>query len=46
MSYLQTHFWKGGTEEQYQSMLKAVHPPRDFQTGRWRTSRGRLTAGI
>lgn len=26
MAYLQTHFWAGGTEEQYQSMLKAVHP--------------------
>lgn len=27
MAYLQTHFWPGGTEEQYQSMLTAVHPP-------------------
>ena len=26
MAYLQTHFWPGGTEEQYEAMLKAVHP--------------------
>ena len=26
MAYLMTHFWPGGTEEQYQSMLAAVHP--------------------
>src|ERR1700734_971184 len=33
MAYLQTHFWKGGTEEQYQSMLKAVHPPEHLPDG-------------
>ena len=26
MSYLQIHFWPGGTEEQYRAVLKAVHP--------------------
>ena len=33
MSYLQTHFWKGGTEEQYRSMLKAVHPAQGLPDG-------------
>ena len=33
MSYLQTHFWKDGTEEQYQSMLKAVHPAEGLPSG-------------
>jgi len=33
MPYLQTHFWKGGTEEQYQSMLKAVHPAQGLPDG-------------
>jgi hypothetical protein len=26
MAHLQTHFWPGGTEEQYQAMLATVHP--------------------
>ena len=26
MSYLQVHFWPGGTEEQYQAMIKVLHP--------------------
>ena len=26
MSYLQVHFWPGGTEEQYQAMVKVLHP--------------------
>jgi hypothetical protein len=26
MAYLQTHFWRDGTEEQYQSMLTVLHP--------------------
>ena len=33
MTYLQTHFWKDGTEEEYQSMLKAVHPPKGLPDG-------------
>ena len=33
MAYLQTHFWSGGTEEQYQSMLKAVHPAEGLPVG-------------
>jgi hypothetical protein len=26
VSYLQVHFWPGGTEEQYQAMIKVLHP--------------------
>ena len=33
MTFLQTHFWAGGTEEQYQAMLKAVHPVRGLPEG-------------
>ena len=33
MTYLQTHFWPGGTEEQYQTMLTAVHPPEGLPEG-------------
>jgi selenophosphate synthase len=33
MTYLQTHFWPGGTEEQYRAMLKAVHPSTGLPEG-------------
>ena len=33
MSYLQTHFWPGGTEEQYRAVLKAVHPESGLPEG-------------
>ena len=26
MAYLMTHFWPGGTEDQYHAMLPVVHP--------------------
>jgi hypothetical protein len=26
MAYLMTHFWPGGTEDQYRAMLAVVHP--------------------
>jgi selenophosphate synthase len=26
VSYLQVHFWPGGTEAQYQAMIKVLHP--------------------
>jgi selenophosphate synthase len=26
MAYLMTHFWPGGTEDQYRAMVAAVHP--------------------
>ncbi len=33
MAYLQTHFWRGGTEEQYQAMITAVHPSEGLPKG-------------
>ena len=33
MAYSQTHFWKGGTQEQYQSMLTALHPAEGLPDG-------------
>ena len=33
MTYLMTHFWPGGTEEQYQSMIGVLHPPAGLPTG-------------
>ena len=33
MSYLQVHFWPGGTEEQYRAMIKALHPETGLPEG-------------
>ena len=33
MAYLLTHFWPGGTEEQYRAMLAVVHPPNGLPDG-------------
>jgi len=33
MAYLLTHFWPGGTEEQYRTMLAKVHPPAGLPDG-------------
>lgn len=33
MTYLLTHFWPGGTEQQYRTMLAKVHPPTGLPTG-------------
>jgi selenophosphate synthase len=33
MSYLLTHFWPGGTEEQYRATVKAVHPESGLPEG-------------
>jgi len=33
MSYLQVHFWPGGTEEQYQAMIKVLHPEAGLPEG-------------
>jgi len=33
MAHLMTHFWPGGTEEQYRSMQAAVHPAEGLPTG-------------
>jgi hypothetical protein len=33
MTYLMTHFWPGGTEEQYRTMLGSVHPTDGLPAG-------------
>jgi len=33
MPYLLTHFWPGGTEEQYRASIAAVHPPGGLPEG-------------
>lgn len=33
MSYLLTHFWPGGTEEQYRAMMKVLHPGTGLPEG-------------
>ena len=33
MSYLQVHFWPGGTEEQYRAMIKVLHPETGLPEG-------------
>jgi hypothetical protein len=33
VAYLLTHFWPGGTEEQYRAMIAVVHPPDGLPDG-------------
>lgn len=33
MAYLLTHFWPGGTEEQYRATLAVVHPSDGLPSG-------------
>jgi hypothetical protein len=33
MAFLLTHFWPGGTEDQYRRSLAAVHPPGGLPAG-------------
>lgn len=33
MSYLQVHFWPGGTEEQYRAMIELLHPETGLPEG-------------
>lgn len=33
MSYLMTHFWPNGTEEQYRATIAAVHPDGGMPAG-------------
>jgi hypothetical protein len=33
VAYLLTHFWPGGTEEQYRAMIAVVHPPNGLPPG-------------
>jgi hypothetical protein len=33
MAYLLTHFWPGGTEDQYRTSLAQVHPANGLPDG-------------
>jgi hypothetical protein len=33
VSYLQVHFWPGGTEEQYLAMIRVLHPETGLPEG-------------
>ncbi len=33
MAFLLTHFWPGGTEDQYRTMIARVHPPDGLPDG-------------
>ncbi|HUH79971.1 MAG TPA: hypothetical protein VLZ06_01480 [Solirubrobacteraceae bacterium] len=46
MAYLITHFWPGGTEEQYRTMVAAVHPPDGLPAGQVYHAAGPTEGGI
>ena len=33
MSFLQVHFWPGGTEDEYRAMIKVLHPVSGLPAG-------------
>ena len=43
MAYLLTHFWPGGTEDQYNATIAVVHPPGGLPEDRITTPQGRPT---
>jgi hypothetical protein len=45
MSYLQTHFWPGGTEEQYWAMIKVLHPETGLPEGQHSHTSGPTEGG-
>jgi len=45
MAYLLTHFWPGATEDQYRTMIAAVHPANGLPDGQTYPSRHRI-AGL
>ena len=46
MTYLLTHFWPGGTEEQYRAMLAVVHPPNGLPDGQLHHAAGPTEGGF
>ena len=46
MPYLITHFWPGGTEQQYQATLAAVHPADGLPQGQTYHAAGPAEGGI
>lgn len=46
MAYLLTHFWPGGTEEQYRTMIGVVHPPTGLPDGQLYHAAGPTEGGF
>jgi selenophosphate synthase len=46
VAYLLTHFWPGGTEEQYRATLDAVHPPGGLPDGQRYHAAGPTEGGL
>ena len=45
MAFLLTHFWPGGTEEQYRTMIAAVHPAGGLPDGQLHHAAGPTEGG-
>ena len=45
MAYLLTHFWPGGTEDQYRATLAAVHPADGLPEGQLSHAAGPTDGG-
>lgn len=46
MAYLMSHFWPGGTEDQYRATVAAVHPPGGLPEGQVYHAAGATEGGI
>jgi hypothetical protein len=46
MAYLLTHFWPGGTEEQYRATLAAAHPSDGLPEGQRYHAAGPTEGGL
>ena len=46
MAYLMTHFWPGGTEEQYRATIATVHPPNGLPEGQIHHAAGPTEGGF
>jgi hypothetical protein len=46
MAYLITHFWPGGTEDQYEATVAAVHPADGLPDGQLHHAAGPTDGGI
>ena len=46
MAYLMSHFWPGGTEEQYRATLAAVHPDGGLPAGQTHHAAGPTDGGF
>ena len=46
MAYLMSHFWPGGTDEQYRAMLSTVHPDGGLPAGQTYHAAGPTDGGF